>query len=192
MFLLIVILTYLFGSIPVGYILAKSQGVDIRSKGSGNIGGTNVYRIMGLKYGALVGILDVLKGVLPVIIGQLLHYNLTQLQCLTLAAIIGHIFPVFLKGKGGKGFATASGSFLIMAHPLYGLILTVLWIILLKITRIMSLTNLIIIFSIPFYFIFIQPSPAVNIGLASVIPLLIYWTHRSNIKRLLAGKEAVL
>src|SRR4030042_4805848 len=105
-FLPLIIFGYLLGSIPSGYLVSKAKGMDIRKIGSGNIGGTNVIRALGFKWGLLVAILDILKGVIPVYLAMRFFFFDWQIALVALTPVLGHIFPVWLKFKGGKGVAT--------------------------------------------------------------------------------------
>jgi len=189
--LLFILISYVFSSIPWGYIIAKNKGVDITKVGSGNIGGTNIYRTFGLRLGILVGILDLLKGFLSVTLAQAFFRSDFVVGLSIISSISGHIFPVFLKFKGGKGAAT-TGGILLAILPIYQfLILLVVWILLLKIIKIMSLTNLILVTLLPVYFFF-QKKDITIIFATFVIAILIYYAHRKNLSRLTKGTELKL
>ena len=111
----ITILSYLIGSIPTGCILGKAAGVDVRTAGSGNIGATNVARVMGKGSGLLTLIADVAKGLLPALVARQMAFNDAAVAVVGAAAFLGHLFPVFLKFRGGKGVATAFGVLLVLA-----------------------------------------------------------------------------
>lgn len=179
---------YLIGSIPVGYLVAKARGTDIRKVGSGNIGSTNVTRVLGMKWGALVALLDFMKSYLPAL---LLHHFYPvgwQLLVITLMPVIGHIFSIFLGFRGGKGVATTFGLLAFyFGLPWYALFMLI-WYLAVKFTKLMSLVNLIVGLLLPLAFwIKYQTAPYVLFGL--VVCALIWWSHRANIKRLLAGRE---
>jgi len=179
---------YLFGSIPFGFLIAKAKGVDIRKVGSGNIGFTNVLRSCGIVPGILTCFLDVLKGFLPAYI--FLHAGTHGQLCGILAgasAMLGHLFSVWLKFKGGKGVATGLGIFIALA-PWAVLIALVSWIIGVIITRIVSVGSITSGIVLPVAsFIFYGNTPvsyfALFAGLISILQ------HRQNIMRLIAGKE---
>jgi acyl phosphate:glycerol-3-phosphate acyltransferase len=188
-----VLLSYLAGSIPSAYLAGKARGVDLRKHGSGNLGATNVVRVLGPKIGAVVFIADLLKGFLPVYF--LPRYTETLrpgIWALVFgaAAIAGHVKPIFLLGKGGgKGVATASGVFLALAFvPM--LIAEVLWIVVFYFTRYVSLASLVGAAVLPIAILIFSRDPQSPVFIASVIiALFVFWTHRANIGRLRRGEE---
>ena len=185
---LLIFFGYLLGSIPWGLVISKAKGIDIRKVGSGNIGGTNVVRGLGFKWGLLTGILDVLKGVFPIFLAtKFLSFD-WQIALVAIAPVLGHIFPVWLNFKGGKGVATTVGVLLILLgwHELLTLFL--IWILILATFRIMSFTNLLLASFLPLTFWLSSFSFAYPI-LGLVLLALIWWTHRENIQRLKEGKE---
>lgn len=188
-FILFLIFSYLLGSIPTGYLISKSKGTDIRRVGSGNIGGTNVARAFGWKWGLLVAMIDILKGVIPVSLAiYSFHFNEWQIAMVALAAILGHVFPVWLDFKGGKGVATLLGALLVLFGWKIFLIWLFCWILVLAILRIMSLTNLILVLSLPFFFwIFFHSFLYFIFGV--VAAGILWWAHRENVERLRKGKE---
>jgi glycerol-3-phosphate acyltransferase PlsY len=190
-FLAYILLAYLLGAIPWGFLIARWKGVDIRKKGSGATGATNVYRSLGLSLAVLVASLDVLKGVLVMLIAKFSINNHYQIAAIALAVILGHMFSIFLHGKGGKGVATTLGVGLVLVGWQVALIVMIGWICVVSLTRFMSLTNLIFIWIFPAYFVFVNPDFAFFM-LGVVITLLVYWQHRGNIERLKAGTELQL
>ena len=188
-----VVLSYLAGSIPSAYLAGKARGVDLRKHGSGNLGATNVVRVLGPKIGAAVFIADLLKGFLPVYF--LPRYTETLQPGLWalvfgVAAIAGHVKPIFLLGKGGgKGVATASGVFLALAFvPM--LIAEALWIIVFYFTRYVSLASLVGAVVLPVAILVLSHDPRSPVFIASVvIASFVFWTHRANIGRLRRGEE---
>lgn len=188
-----VLIAYVAGSIPSAYIAGKLRGVDLRKHGSGNLGATNVVRVLGLKIGAAVFIADLLKGFLPVYFLPI--YAETprpELWALVFgaAAILGHVKPIFLLGKGGgKGVATASGAFLALAFiPM--LIAEVVWITVFYFTRYVSLASLMAAAILPIAILVLSREPQSPIFIASVIIVIfVFWTHRANIGRLRRGEE---
>ena len=180
---------YLIGSIPFALILTKLLGHgDIRNIGSGNVGATNVLRT-GNKYLAFAVLcLDIAKGLLPFLILKL-FYDTNTLHSIFLChfAILGHIFPVWLKFKGGKGVATYIG-FLIGFNILLGLYFLVTWIIIALVSRYSSLSSLAASLIAPLYFFFINPNIIVGIFLLYIF-LIISLKHRENIKRLMNSSE---
>ena len=188
-----VLISYLAGSIPSAYIAGTVRGVDLRKHGSGNLGATNVARVLGTRIGAIVFIADLLKGFLPVYF--LPRYTETlrpELWALVfgVAAILGHVKPIFLLGKGGgKGVATASGVFLALAFvPM--LIAEVVWIAVFYFTRYVSLASLVGAAVLPIAILLWSRDPRSPVFISSVvIALFVFWTHRANIGRLRRGEE---
>lgn len=186
---LFIIVFYLIGSIPFALILTKLFGHgDIRNIGSGNVGATNVLRT-GNKYLAIAVLcLDILKGLAPfIIINSLYDINILHSVFLCHFAILGHIFPIWLKFKGGKGVATYIG-FLIGFNFLIGVYFLVTWITIALISRYSSLSSLIASLVASLYFFFINPNNLVGIFLIYLF-LIISLKHRENIKRLISGTE---
>jgi len=188
-----VIISYLAGSIPSAYIAGKARGIDLRKHGSGNLGATNVVRVLGAKIGAAVFIADFLKGFLPVFVlpayTETLRPDLWALV-FGAAAILGHVKPIFLLGKGGgKGVATASGVFTALAVvPM--LIAEAVWIIVFYFTRYVSLASLLAAAVLPIAILAWYRKPLGPVFIASiVIVLFVFWTHRANIGRLRRGEE---
>ncbi len=185
--LFFIIAGYLLGSIPFGYIIAKKKNIDITKQGSGNIGATNVSRSLGPKYALLVAVLDILKALLPMYIASYYISNDWHMLFVIIAPMIGHIFPIWLNFKGGKAVSTVFAAIFYIAGW-KALPFLVIWAIMLKLIKIMSLTNLIIILFVPIWFwIETHSLPYLYLGLFCVI--MIYWTHRENIKRLIEGNE---
>ena len=207
--LFIVILSYLVGSIPNSIIITKAvKGVDIRKFGSGNAGGTNVSRVLGKKYGLLVILLDALKGAVAVILiarlylGNFPFHNATPFDDFTLvqiiagiSAVVGHIWTVFAGFKGGKGIATGLGVLLsvVTVDMAFG-ILVFLFVVM--ISRYVSLGSITAAISVPVIMIIRENVFNVNItGYSTLLPfvialaLLVTFTHRANIKRILTGTE---
>jgi glycerol-3-phosphate acyltransferase PlsY len=197
--LLIAVVTYLMGSIPTGYLLVRLfRNEDIRSVGSGNIGATNVLRSGGKGLGAATFLLDMLKGSAAVWIGGLIgswlipDAPLRSAQALAaLCAVLGHMFPIWLKLRGGKGVATGFGVFLVAA-PWAALAAITVFIVVLLLSRFVSLASILGAASFPLfaYFLVTGPKPAVYITAQFAVALLIIVKHHQNIRRLLAGTES--
>ncbi|MBX7533426.1 glycerol-3-phosphate 1-O-acyltransferase PlsY [Qipengyuania sp. 1XM1-15A] len=179
------LLGYAFGSIPFGLILAKMAGKgDIRQQGSGNIGATNVLRTGSKGLAAATLLLDLAKGLVPVLIAWNLFWQ--EVGWTALFAVIGHCFPVWLGFKGGKGVATNAGVAFGLAWPL-GLVYAAVWIGMLAVTRISSLAGMTaVIAAAVAAAIFGWPTFVKVLGIVAVLVL---WLHRENIKRLAAGTE---
>jgi glycerol-3-phosphate acyltransferase PlsY len=183
---------YLCGSIPTGVLIARARGVDLTKVGSGNIGATNVARALGKKTGALVLLLDALKGFAPVIVARSLWLDeprgpLVIAGC-ALLAMLGHVFPVWLKFRGGKGVATGLGVFLGVA-PIAAGCGVALFAIVYAVSRISSLGSLTATTAIPIVMM-IMHEPWPFIVLAAAGWLLIVVRHRGNIRRLLRREES--
>ena len=185
-FLTIGIISYLMGSIPFGFILTKIfLKKDIREIGSGNIGATNALRTGNKLIGYSTLLLDVMKAILPVLYVKINHPELIYIA--SLCAFLGHVFPVWLKFKGGKGVATYVG-ILFTINILLGFIFCVTWLLIFLISKYSSLSSLIGSLTIPVYIFFNdQMSNALFFGIMFV---LIFYTHRENIKRLKNKEES--
>lgn len=179
---------YLIGSLSSAVVLCKIAGLpDPRTQGSGNPGATNVLRFGGKKLAATVLIIDVLKGVVPVVIGRLLDLDPALLAAIALLAFLGHLYPVFFQFKGGKGVATALGAFLALS-PLLALAGLLTWLIVFLLSRISSLSAICAALMTPVYSLWLIDNQTAR-WFILVISLLLLWRHRSNIQRLLAGQE---
>jgi glycerol-3-phosphate acyltransferase PlsY len=185
-----ILIAYILGSIPFGKIITKLlTGEDITKTGSKNIGATNVYRTVSKKAGLLVLLLD---GIKPIIAQIIIYYFFAQFYqnykfLYFLTSIIGHIFPIWLMFKGGKGVACFFGGYLIIT-PIPTLIAMAVWLLTVKITKTSSLGALISIFLLTIYQI-VSNYGSLNRITIFTIMLLIFWKHTENIKRLLQGKE---
>lgn len=205
---LLIIFAYLLGSVPFGLLIAKMHGIDLRKVGSGNIGATNAARTLGKKWGTLCFVLDVLKGLIPMLMVPLLGLTkkeadpvqLTLWLLVGCAAILGHVFPVYLKFKGGKGAATSLGIVLGL-WPYYtacGIGAFAVWVTIVFVWRYVSLASIIAAVSFPVFLAIAirwlenwtleQLWPLLLI--AVLMSLLIVFRHRENIKRLAAGCES--
>ena len=178
------LISYLFGSIPFGYLFTKILlKKDIRSVGSGNIGATNVLRTGNKSLGYLTLILDIAKAVVPVIYIKFNYPDLVYISAL--CAFLGHLFPIWLKFKGGKGVATFVG-ILISINIYYALVFGTIWILTFLISKYSSLSSLFASISIPIYLAIIDQG---NIIFFIIMFVLIFYTHRENIKRLINKEE---
>ena len=200
---LAILISYLLGSIPTGFLVGKAKGIDIRKLGSGNTGATNVFRTLGKKLGIFVFVCDLLKGLIAVAVAQAITEDVVILKlanhqpspalfgiCAAIACILGHNFPVWLKFKGGKGVATSLGV-VVGLVPLAALIALVVWLIAFFATRYVSVASLLATITVPIATAFLT-SPADKTPLlifTLLAALLIIARHKSNIQRLIAGTE---
>jgi|SRR6266481_3317727 acyl phosphate:glycerol-3-phosphate acyltransferase len=196
--LLIVVLSYLIGSIPWGYLFARSKGIDIRQHGSGNIGAANVLRVMGKKWGYLVFLCDFFKGFLSVKLGSLIAafflVNLVLGSVIAaIACVLGHDYPIWLGFKGGKGIATLAGAVLVLFPPLVFVSFGVIWIAVFLIGRYTSLASISAAVALPISVPLIVAKTETDFLLLVCFSVLMgalaIWRHRSNIVRLLNGTE---
>jgi acyl phosphate:glycerol-3-phosphate acyltransferase len=195
---LLIVLAYLIGSIPTSIWISKYFfNIDIREYGSGNAGATNTFRVLGSKWGTFVMIVDVLKGVLATSLYMLVPYYLGAefdrtnfMVGLGLAAVVGHIFPIWADFRGGKGVATLFGMILAM-QPIVALYCVGVFILVLYLTRFVSLSSILasIAFAVFILFIFNEKEPLYR-GFAIAVALLVVLTHQKNITRLLKGNES--
>jgi len=196
--LLIFSLSYLIGSIPSGYLVARSKGIDISKHGSSNIGAANVARVMGKNWGYLVGLCDFLKGFLATKLGFLIasHFLLSSVLggvIGAIASIVGHNYPVWLGFRGGKGIATSGGAVLALLPPLVFVSAGVVWIVVFFISRFTSLASLSAALTLPIAVLLIGAKTGFDfwllIGSSVLMTALAIWRHRANIVRLLHGTE---
>ena len=187
------LLAYLFGSLPNGLYVAKVKNVDIRNKGSKNTGATNVFRVMGAKFGILVLILDALKGFLPLILAEKAGVHGKILVLIGVTAVIGHTFSPFLNFKGGKGVATSLGIFLYLT-PVPMLITLAMFFIVVGISKYVSLGSVLASILLPLL-ILIMPAneklgnKTVVFIISALLGAYIIYKHRANIERLKNGTE---
>jgi len=188
-------IAYLAGSIPSAYVAGRLNGVDLRKQGSGNLGASNVARVIGAKAGAAVFVGDLLKGFLPVYFLPLYADTLAPhawALAFGVAAILGHVKPVFLLGKGGgggKGVATAAGVFFALA-VVPSIIALLIWVLVFSATRYSSLASLVGAASLPLLILAVNRDPGSSVFIASaIIAAGVIWTHRANIGRLRRGEE---
>lgn len=185
--IILTVAAYLLGSVPSGFIFGRLVGVDVRRTGSGNIGATNVARVLGKGVGLLTLIADVAKGLVPVLLARWLSMEDWLIAGIAAAAFLGHLYPVFLRFQGGKGVATALGAMLAIAWPATLVLVFVFAGVVLSSRRV-SLASITAATAAPFvlWALFYPPAfIALGMFLASMIIL----RHRDNISRLLAGSE---
>ena len=171
----------------MGFIVGLRSGIDVRETGSGNVGATNVARVLGKRQGILTLVADTAKGFLPVIVAMQLGASLSATILVGTAAFLGHLFPVFLKFKGGKGVATALGVFLALA-PIATLVLVALFAVTVLASRIVSLSSILTAVAAPII-VWLFSYPPLVVGMSAFIALAITCRHRSNIRRMMNGSE---
>ena len=184
---ILIVFAYLLGSVPVGVLLARMKGADPRKVGSGNIGATNVMRAAGKTTGVLTLAGDILKGLLPVAVAFIMEEPVIVVAAAGLAAFLGHLFPLFLGFKGGKGVATALGVYLRL-DPFAVFITVIVFVLVLLKWRFVSLGSLVGVAAMPLL-LYLLNAPDYYVYLALIIGALIFIKHRDNIRRLLAGTE---
>lgn len=189
---LALVLAYLIGSIPTAYLVGRANKIDLRTVGSGNLGATNVFRTLGWRWGLFVYVVDLLKGACPVLF-------LPALAAVAggwpwgvvfgVVAIVGHVRPIFLMGKGGgKGVATASGVFLALA-PIPAACALVAFIVVVAATRYVSLGSLVGALVLPIALAWQEHAMTPLVAVSCAISAFVFWTHRENIGRLRRGEE---
>lgn len=183
-------LSYLIGSIPTSFVVVKlARGIDLRKVGSGNLGATNLFRQLGWKYALPVGIFDSLKGAIPVaVLGPAVGLGPLGSVGLGVVAVLGHVFSIFMKFRGGKGVATGGGIVLGIA-PLAFLTTLAIWAIVVRIGGYVSLGSIVAALVLPLLVWLLNPSERVVVLPIAGLSLLVIWFHRTNIRRLIAGTE---
>ncbi len=195
------LLSYFIGSIPTGYLVGRSQGIDIRQHGSGNIGATNIFRTLGKKYGVFVFVCDALKGLLSVRLAMAFNHQFPAAGIpdsiagimAAICCILGHNFTCWLQFKGGKGIATSAGV-LIGMLPLASLGLVVVWTLAFYTTGYVSLASILAALSLPAIVFLLLLLGLVNgwpyFYFSLVVGIIAVWRHRANIQRLINGTES--
>lgn len=177
---------YLLGTFPSAVLVARARGIDITTAGSGNPGASNVSRLLGRKLGIFVFVLDGLKGALSVLAG-FLAFEYAGALMLASAAVVGHVFPITRRFKGGKGVATAGGAMLAL-YPLVSLALLVVWLGVVKLSKKASLASLAIVVGLPIGLVIVG-RPATEIVTTIVLGAFVIWRHWPNLQRLVRGEE---
>jgi glycerol-3-phosphate acyltransferase PlsY len=185
---LLLIPAYFLGTFPSAEMVARSKGVDITKVGSGNPGASNVARTFGAKWGVLVFVLDGLKGLIPAGIALWLTDRPSALAYgAAVAAVLGHMFPITRRFKGGKGVATMGGA-CIALQPIIFVVLTLVWVAVRKLSGKASLASLMLTFGFPLG-VFLLGGPGWEIAVAGALGALVLLRHADNIKRLVSGRE---
>lgn len=193
------IVGYLVGALPFGYLIARWRaGIDIRQHGSGNIGATNVGRVLGFPYFILTFSLDFAKGMGPVLAAMYWQQSqpgpeIPLPEVVGFAAILGHVFPIYLRFKGGKGVATTIGV-LVTLLPGPCLAGMVSWFVFLLVSRMVSLSSIAFAITFAVYYFVMEPNPlsaasVARTSLVILVALLVLWKHRSNVVRIVGGRE---
>lgn len=188
--LLALVASYLLGAIPTSLIVGRLfRSIDLRKHGSGNLGATNVYRTLGPKFAIPVGLFDMAKGAVPVmVIAPLVSASAYFAIVCGIMAVIGHVFSVFVGFKGGKGVATASGVMLGLT-PWAVLVSFLVWALIVRLTGYVSLGSIVSALILPVAAWLLHPSARPLIWIQVLVAVAIVWLHRANIRRLLAGTE---
>ena len=196
--LLLIICAYLIGSIPTALIISRRFfGIDIRDYGSGNMGATNTFRVLGSRFGTMVMVFDILKGMAAAALYTFIPYYFNHelertnfILGLGMAAVVGHIFPVFAGFRGGKGVATLLGMILVV-QPVIAISCIGVFVLVLYLTRYVSLSSILAAVSLPICVLWIwNENEILYRGFALVVALLVVITHQKNIGRILRGVES--
>lgn len=188
MLLLALVLSFLCGALPFGVWIGRTQNVDVRKVGSGNVGATNVWRALGPKFGTLAFVLDVLKGTAGPLLGRYLLPDQPALVAFCgIAAVLGHIFSPFLGFKGGKGISTGLGA-LLGLMPVVGMLAFACWGLVLLLSRMISVASVAACVALPFLAWWLQVPPP-HLVVALLMSLFAIYKHVPNMKRVLAGTE---
>ena len=183
----LIILSYLFGSISTSTIICRIKNVDIKKIGSGNAGATNTVRALGKKYGALVLVLDILKGIIPTLIASTLSTNSLTLPVLcAFSTVLGHVFPIYFSFKGGKGAATFIGTILVL-FPIGALICFITWISVIFLSGYVGLATILAAIIFPLSILIVGKMNLIFFGVTAMLFVLI--AHYKNFIRLVQGKE---
>lgn len=183
------LLAYLAGSLPSGHLAGRVRGVDLRKRGSGNTGATNVYRVLGARAALPVLLVDIAKGYVPAAMFPGWDGGgVNELGVLYgVAAIAGHVWPVTLRFRGGKGVATGAGVLLALV-PLATFVAALIWIGIVSLTRYVSVGSLLTAAVVPLLAVLFD-APGATVLFCGLVALFVWWTHRENIRRLIAGTE---
>jgi glycerol-3-phosphate acyltransferase PlsY len=186
-FITAVTLAYLVGSVPFAFLLSRRRGIDLREVGSGNVGATNVLRTSGVRTAMIAMGLDVIKGALAVVMAQRLTGGLGAPMAAGLASVLGHIYPIWLRFRGGKGVATAAGVFVVLTPMALG-IASATFVLVVWMTRYISVGSVVGALTLAVVAVITDAPAVIEIG-SVVAALMILQRHRSNIRRVFAGTE---
>jgi glycerol-3-phosphate acyltransferase PlsY len=182
-----ILLGYAIGSVPFAFLLARRAGIDVRVAGSGNVGAANVLRTSGLPLGVTVMALDITKGAATVLAAYVAAASVQSMAAAGVAAVVGHVYPVWLRFHGGKGVAVAAGAFAILA-PLATVIATLVFLAAVGLTRVISLGSVAATLTLP-PAAWLAGAPRSVLAAASGIAILILFRHRANVRRIARGTE---
>jgi glycerol-3-phosphate acyltransferase PlsY len=185
--LIAVLAAYLMGSIPFAQLLSKRRGIDLRRVGSGNVGATNVLRTLGVRPAVLAIMLDAVKGTIAVLIAQRLTSGVAAPVAAGLASMIGHVYPIWLRFRGGKGVATAAGAFAVLT-PVAAAVAVGVFLLTVAVTRFISVGSMVAALTLAGWAIASDAPTIVAIG-AAIGAALVIVGHRANVLRLVAGTE---
>jgi acyl phosphate:glycerol-3-phosphate acyltransferase len=184
---LAVTFAYFVGSIPFAYLLSRQQGIDLRRTGSGNVGASNVLRTTGLRAAVLAMVLDGVKGTIAVVLAQLLSAGVVTSVAAAFASIVGHVYPIWLRFRGGKGVATAAGAFVVLAPEALG-VASCVFVIAVIATRFISVGSIAGALTLAIVAAFSDVPGVIAIG-ATASTVIIIYRHRDNLVRLVSGTE---
>jgi glycerol-3-phosphate acyltransferase PlsY len=184
---LAIVLAYVVGSIPFAFLLSRKRGVDLRRAGSGNVGAANVLRTTGARAAAVAMVLDGVKGTVAVLVAQLLSAGLLAPVAAGVASVLGHVYPVWLRFRGGKGVATTAGAFAVLAPSALG-VAAVVFVLAVAATRFVSVGSMAAALTLAAVTVSGDGPTLVTIG-AVASALVVIHRHRGNLRRLLAGTE---
>ncbi len=187
--LMVIVLSYLLGSVVIGAWLPRLYGVDIRQVGSGNIGSTNVYRALGFWPGLIVQIVDIGKGALAVWLAQQWLSEALAGYAAAIAAVLGHMYPIWERSRGGKGVNTLLGAMLVL-DPLVAALSTGVFVVVLVLSRYVSLSSMVAVGSFLVWHCLVGSGELSGYVVGTIWLGLVVYAHRSNIKRLLSGTES--
>lgn len=187
--LLFALIAYLVGAFPTSYLMGRLRGIDLRDHGSGNLGGTNAYRVMGAAAGVPVVFVDVLKGFVPACYFPMWDGTATRNLALVygIAAIAGHVWSVFVRFKGGKGVATGAGVLVALA-PTAALVAFFVWVGLVALTRYVSVASIAAATLVPLA-AWLTDESGTTVAFCAGVAAFVWWTHRANLGRLARGEE---
>lgn len=187
LFIPMLVAAYLAGAVPFGLVIGRLFfGVDIRQRGSGNVGTTNAFRVLGTKAGVAVLACDMLKGYVPALLASMVFGPWATIFVAS-APVAGHMYSIFLRGAGGKGIATGSAVALALVPAIYFVVLAV-WIAVLLVSRIVSLASLVAAVTLAILVVVTGSPPPYSLA-AALVAVLVFWAHRGNIERMLHGRE---